>query len=139
MPWRQMPMKDVGHCDKPREAVNKRYIRGSPNEETYWCEPPVSVHEYIVYGREPRELKHLSTARKRDHSPSSGERTGNSLNRASLLVRGCRVQRLRVTKRDVSRIGVEKPTIEGDSPVNENVESLVGNLSTTGHANPVGI
>jgi hypothetical protein len=32
-----------------------------------------------------------------------------------------------------------KPTTEGDSPVNENVESLVGNLSTTGHANPVGI
>ena len=24
MPWRQMPMKDVGHCDKPREAVNRR-------------------------------------------------------------------------------------------------------------------
>jgi hypothetical protein len=21
MPWRQMPMKDVGHCDKPRGAV----------------------------------------------------------------------------------------------------------------------
>ena len=24
MPWRQMPMKDVGHCDKPRGAVYKR-------------------------------------------------------------------------------------------------------------------
>jgi len=24
MPWRQVPMKDVGHCDKPREAVYKR-------------------------------------------------------------------------------------------------------------------
>ena len=23
MPWRQMPMKDVGHCDKPRIAVNR--------------------------------------------------------------------------------------------------------------------
>ena len=139
MPWRQMPMKDVGHCEKSRGAVNKRYIREYPNEETHWCEPPVSVYEYIVYGREPWELKHLSTTRKGNHSPSSGERTGISLNQASLLVWGCRVQRLRVTKQDVSRIGVEKPTTEGDSPVNENVESLVGYLSTTGHANPVGI
>ena len=89
--------------------------------------------------REPWELKHLSTTRKRDHSPSSGERTGISLNRTSLLVRGCRVRRLRVTKRDISRIGVGKPTTEGDSPVCENVESLAGYLSTTGHANPVGI
>jgi hypothetical protein len=24
MPWRQVPMKDVGHCDKPREAVYRR-------------------------------------------------------------------------------------------------------------------
>lgn len=139
MPWRQMPMKDVGHCDKPRGAVNKRYIRGCPNEETHWCEPPVSVHQSIVCGRVPWELKHLSTTRKRDHSPSSGERTGNSLNQSSLLGRGCRVRRLRVTKREVSRIGVEKPTKEGDSPVHENLESLAGHLSTTGHANPVGI
>jgi hypothetical protein len=40
-------------------------------------------------GREPRELKHLSSARKRDHSVSSGERTRNSLNRSR--DRGCRV------------------------------------------------
>ena len=31
-------------------------------------------------GRQPRELKHLSTARRRDDSPSSGERTGRSPN-----------------------------------------------------------
>jgi hypothetical protein len=24
MPWRQTPMKDVGHCDKPRGAVYRR-------------------------------------------------------------------------------------------------------------------
>ena len=24
MPWRQVPMKDVGHCDKPRGAVYRR-------------------------------------------------------------------------------------------------------------------
>ena len=35
MPWHQEPMKDVTSCDKPRGAANKRYIRGSPNEETH--------------------------------------------------------------------------------------------------------
>jgi hypothetical protein len=34
--------------------------------------------------------------------------------------------------------GVEKPTTEGTSPVGENELTLVGILSTTGHANPVG-
>jgi hypothetical protein len=34
MPWRQAPMKDVEHCDKPRGAVCRRYIRGCPNGET---------------------------------------------------------------------------------------------------------
>src|SRR5215216_2860415 len=32
-------------------------------------------------GREPSELKHLSSARKREYSVSSGERTRRSLNR----------------------------------------------------------
>jgi hypothetical protein len=34
MPWRQEPMKDVGGCDKPREAANQALIRGCPNGET---------------------------------------------------------------------------------------------------------
>ena len=29
MPWRQMPMKDVGGCEKPRGAVYQALIRGS--------------------------------------------------------------------------------------------------------------
>src|SRR6266851_5663155 len=60
-----------------------------------WGNPPlrrktrtVSAGEHIAGGREPGELKHLSTQRKRDHSASSGERTRNSPNRAS--GRGCR-------------------------------------------------
>ena len=43
----------------------------------------VTIHEYIVYGGEPRELKHLSTGRKRKKTIdflSSGERKGKSLN-----------------------------------------------------------
>src|SRR5205823_13891522 len=35
MPWRQAPKKDVEHCDKPRGAVCRRYIRGCPNGETH--------------------------------------------------------------------------------------------------------
>ena len=34
MPWRQMPMKDVDGCDKPRGAAYLASIRGSPNGET---------------------------------------------------------------------------------------------------------
>jgi len=40
-------------------------------------------------GREPSELKHLSSSRKRKYSVSSGERTRKSLNRSR--DRGCRV------------------------------------------------
>ena len=43
----------------------------------------VAIHEYIVYGGEPGELKHLSTRRKRKKIIdflSSGERKGKSLN-----------------------------------------------------------
>jgi len=42
-----MPKKDVGHCEKPRGAVNRRYIRGYPNGETHQSEPLVSPSESI--------------------------------------------------------------------------------------------
>ncbi len=35
MTWRQEAMKDVGACDKPREAGNQAVILGSPNGETH--------------------------------------------------------------------------------------------------------
>ena len=34
MPWRQMPMKDVDGCEKPRGAAYQASIRGYPNGET---------------------------------------------------------------------------------------------------------
>ena len=34
MPWRQEPMKDVGDCEKLREAVDQALIRRCPNGET---------------------------------------------------------------------------------------------------------
>jgi hypothetical protein len=139
MPWRQVPMKAVDHCVKPRGAVNRRYIRGWPNGETRTTNRCASVGEYIAYGRRPGELKHLSTQRKRDHSASSGERTRISSNRWSLLQRGCRTQHMGVTNWIVSRIVLENRTAEGESPVGENNLAPAGHLSTTGHANLVGI
>jgi hypothetical protein len=50
-------------------------------EESEWGNPvgarPITR---ILSGGEPREVKHLSTARRREDSPSSGERTGRSPN-----------------------------------------------------------
>jgi len=34
MPWRLLPMKDVGGCDKPRGSADQLSIRGCPNGET---------------------------------------------------------------------------------------------------------
>ena len=43
MPWRLMPMKDVGGCEKPRGAADQASIRGCPNGETHhpsWGDTP---------------------------------------------------------------------------------------------------
>ncbi len=77
MPWYQKPMKDVVACDKPRGAGKQALIRGLPNGETH---PDSSGYPAFIVGREPRELKHLSNARKREYSLSSGERKGISPN-----------------------------------------------------------
>ena len=54
--------------DKLRKAagrskypVSRRYLNG----ETHLSGPQVSIRESITYGREPGELKHLSSRRKR--------------------------------------------------------------------------
>ena len=66
MPWHQEPMKDVTSCDKLRGAANEHYIRGFPNVATHTVKNRVSYTEYIGIRGEPRELKHLSTGRKRN-------------------------------------------------------------------------
>eukprot|EP01024_Parvocaulis_polyphysoides_P053027 TRINITY_DN526_c0_g1_i1.p3 TRINITY_DN526_c0_g1~~TRINITY_DN526_c0_g1_i1.p3 ORF type:complete len:110 (+),score=3.38 TRINITY_DN526_c0_g1_i1:156-485(+) len=84
-------------------------------------------------GREPPELKHLSRARKREDSASSGERKRRSPNQ---LLRRLGLQDSRMDGywkwNDLGR-----STIEGESPVDvqEPPESI---LSTTIHANIVG-
>ena len=76
--------------DKLRKAagrskypLSRRYLNG----ETYMRTPHVSIRQSITYGREPGELKHLSTRRKRKKfdSVSSGERTRRSLNRNACI------------------------------------------------------
>ena len=54
--------------DKLRKAAGRsKYplIRRYLNGETHWSKPPVSIRQYITYGGEPGELKHLSSRRKR--------------------------------------------------------------------------
>ena len=58
-------------------------IHGFLNGETHMSKPHVPPAEYIGMRREPGELKHLSSRRKRKKtidSRSSGERNGKSPN-----------------------------------------------------------
>ncbi len=85
MPRCQEAMKDVGGCEKLRGVANRTLIRRFPNGETYRGEQPRYPRpEFIgpsmqTRGSEtsqyPEEKKTMSDSR------SSGERTGNSLNR----------------------------------------------------------
>ena len=76
-------MKEAEDCQKLRGAVNQALIRRCPNGKTRLGEPKSLTSEFIGCKSERRELKHLSSARKRKQrdSRSSGERTGKSLNR----------------------------------------------------------
>ena len=65
MSWHQEATKDVAACDKLREAGKRALIRGCLNEETRPGNPRSSATEFIGCRSEPRELKHLSTWRKR--------------------------------------------------------------------------
>jgi hypothetical protein len=65
MPRRQEAMKDVVACEKLRRVGKQTLTRRCPNGETHpAC--GISSAEYIGWGSEPRELKHLSTWRKRN-------------------------------------------------------------------------
>ena len=58
-------MKDVAGCDKPRVGPKQPLTRGCPNGETHPREARILLTEYIGKWREPGELKHLSSQRKR--------------------------------------------------------------------------
>ncbi len=129
MPWRLQPTKDAASCEKlRRDASGHRpgdLRMGQPVR--LWPDTP------LYCGGEPGEVKHLSSPRSRNRrdSPSSGERTGNSLNRSDaktavvvgLGVAGSSVvppQRcMQVINRTHSRIVLGKRAVEGESPVGE--------------------
>ena len=65
MPWQPEAMKDAVGSEMPRGAVKQALIRGCPNGETHSIYR-VSCIEYIDVRGKRRELKHLSTCRKRN-------------------------------------------------------------------------
>ena len=78
MPRLSEAKKDVISCDKLRGGANSHYIRRFPNGATLSDE--VGEHRKVS---KLRELKHLSTWRRRKQSSdcaSSGERTRKSPN-----------------------------------------------------------
>jgi hypothetical protein len=94
MPWHQEAMKEVEGCHKLRGAVNQAVIRRCPNGGTHLGKTKISCAEYIGVRSERRELKHLSSARKRKRSDSlnSGERNGKSLNLSHVITCLCCVK-----------------------------------------------
>ena len=58
-------MKDVAVCDKLRGGDKQPLIRRSLNGETRRGKPASSMPEFIGYGRQLGEVKHLSSRRKR--------------------------------------------------------------------------
>lgn len=66
MPWRQEPMKGVVGCDKPRGAVRQRRSGDARMRQRAGGHASAPSPESIGAGREPGELKHLSTPRKRN-------------------------------------------------------------------------
>src|SRR5579875_61221 len=90
-----------------------------------------------VCGGAPGELKHLSTPRKREDSPSSGERAGRSPNRGAATPAGVggpsRPPAGGTGSTPASRTDLEGPTRGGESPVGEGGGLFGGGaLSTTG-------
>ena len=65
MPWHQEPTKDVVSCEKLRGAANKLRSADIRMGKPGGGHAPSPYDEYIVIRREPGELKHLSSRRKR--------------------------------------------------------------------------
>ena len=107
--------------DKLRKAaVRSKYplTRRCLNGETRLSKPQSPYTESIGMRREPGELKHLSSRRKRKKIVdflSSGERTGKSPNR-SACIPGFGLQKS-TTKPNRTVLG--RPAREGESPVRE--------------------
>lgn len=150
MPWYQETKKDALICDNPRGADKTPWSVGLRMGKPSSGNALEFISEYIGYKSKACELKHLSNRTKRKQTsdyPSSGERKGNSLN--LLHVIACRryaggvaglsaraANWRRVTKLSFKWTQLESWTIDGDSPVIDNWQSLESIPSKSGHVKP---
>jgi len=65
MPWQFKPKKDVAACDMLRWGGKQPLTRRFPNGETYLFEEQMTSSRGGYEVGIPREVKHLSNARKR--------------------------------------------------------------------------
>ena len=90
MPWRREPTKDAASRDSPRGGAHGLRSGGLRMGEPGGCGAATPPGNTYLVGREPGELKHLSTRRRRNQSrdpPSSGERKGAMAKPASACAR----------------------------------------------------
>src|SRR4051794_33154018 len=115
MPRHSSAMKDATSCEKLRLGAHGHLTRRSPNGKTLLDLSRNPLSEFIRLGKRTyrTETSHVGIEKEinRD-SPSSGERTGKSLNQKFL--RG--LQGFNVGWRHFRLRGLENPAIDGYSP-----------------------
>ena len=107
----------MSSADEGRGTLRKapvRRVQPQQPEISEWGNPAgVTPRHPVQTGREPDELKHLSSPRKREDSASSGERKRSSLNQRTSGL-GLEDQQ---KQRGAKWNGLGRPTAEGESPV----------------------
>ena len=91
MPWRREAMKGVASCDKPRGAASRQRSGDARMGEPGWGNAQSSVAESIGHGTRTEGTEtsqYLEEKEIKRDCPSSGERTGNSLNQVRAIESG---------------------------------------------------
>ena len=91
MPWRREATKDVASCDKPRGAASRHRSGDVRMGEPGWGNAHSSVAEFIGHGTRTEGTEtsqYLEGKESNRDSPSSGERTGSSLNQIRAIGSG---------------------------------------------------
>ena len=81
-------MKDVASCDKPRGAASRHRSEDVRMGEPGWGNAHSSVAEFIGHGTRTEGTEtsqYLEGKESNRDSPSSGERTGSSLNQIRVI------------------------------------------------------
>ena len=91
MPWRREAMKDVASCDKPRGAASRHRSEDVRMGEPGRSNVRSSLTEFIGQGTRTEGTEtsqYLEGKESNRDSPSSGERTGHSLNQIRAIESG---------------------------------------------------